>query len=182
VSIAPRGMSLGATQQVPPEDRHLHTRLELEARLHVLLGGYASERSVLGDVSTGAEHDLREATRLASKMVAHYGMSDALGPVHYDVHEEHPFLGQRIATDGGTSDATVHAIEDEARKLLARALAAASSTISAYRAKLDALVEALLEHETLERDALLAVLGPSAQPPGVVPIQAPLPPTTVPRA
>jgi cell division protease FtsH len=182
VSILPRGMSLGATQQVPPEDRHLHTRSELDARLYVLLGGYAAERSVLGDVSTGAENDLREATRLASKMVAHYGMSDALGPVHYDVHEEHPFLGQRIATDGGTSDATVHAIEDEARKLLARALASASTTIAAHRPKLDALVAALLEHETLEQDALADVLGPRAEPRGVVPIEAPLPPTTGPRA
>src|SRR5207302_482439 len=139
VSILPRGMALGATQQVPPEDRHLHTRAELDARLFVLLGGYAAERSVLGDISTGAENDLKEATRLASKMVAHYGMSDALGPVHYDVHEEHPFLGQRIATDSGTSDATVHAIEAEARKLLSRALAQATSAIAAHRPKLEAL-------------------------------------------
>ena len=139
VSILPRGMALGATQQVPPEDRHLHTRAELDARLRVLLGGYAAERVVLGEISTGAENDLSEATRLASKMVAHYGMSDALGPVHYDVHEEHAFLGQRIATDSGTSDATVHAIEHEARTLLARALAAATAAITAHRARLDRL-------------------------------------------
>ncbi|HTR55336.1 MAG TPA: ATP-dependent zinc metalloprotease FtsH, partial [Kofleriaceae bacterium] len=178
VSILPRGLALGATQQVAPEDRHLHTRAELEARLFVLLGGYASERAVLGDVSTGAEHDLREATRLASKMVANYGMSDQLGPVHYDVHEEHPFLGQRIATDGGTSDATVHAIEDEARKLLAHALAQASSTIAARRLELDRLIAALLEHETLEQDELARVLGPRpVEKLGAVPIVAPLPPT-----
>jgi cell division protease FtsH len=177
VSILPRGMALGATQQVPPEDRHLHTRAELDARLFVLLGGFAAERIVLGDVSTGAEHDLKEATRLASKMVAHYGMSDALGPVHYDVHEEHPFLGQRIATDSGTSDATIHAIEDEARKLLARALASATSAIFAHRPRLDALVAALLEHETLEQEDLRAVLGPRAESSSVVPVQAPLPPT-----
>ncbi len=183
VSILPRGMALGATQQVPPEDRHLHTRKELDARLLVLLGGFAAERLVLGDVSTGAEHDLREATRLASKMVAHYGMSDAMGPVHYDVHEEHPFLGQRIATDGGTSDATVHAIEDEARKLLATALAAASSTIVANRDRLDRLVESLLDHETLEQAQLAALLGPRVVRPNVVPVEAPVPPPTrVPRA
>ena len=183
VSILPRGLALGATQQVAPEDRHLHTRAELEARLFVLLGGYASEQLVLGDISTGAEHDLREATRLASKMVANYGMSDALGPVHYDVHEEHPFLGQRIATDSGASDATVHTIEDEARKLLGRALAQATQRITAYRDALDRLVGALLEHETLEQDELARVLGqrPVADR-GVVPIEAPMPPTAPVRA
>jgi len=100
--------------------------------------------------------------------------------VHYDVHEEHPFLGQRIATDSGTSDATVHAIEDEARKLLARALAQASSTIAAYRGALDHLVSSLLDHETLEQAELAEVLGPRpAASPGAVPVEAPLPPTTV---
>jgi cell division protease FtsH len=177
VSILPRGMSLGATQQVAPEDRHLHTRAELEARLHVLLGGYAAEKAVLGEISTGAEHDLGEATRLASKMVAHYGMSEALGPVRYDVREEHAFLGQRIATESGTSDATVHAIENEARRLLGRALAAATAVITAQRARLDRLSAALLEHETLERDALDQLLGPRVHAPDVVPIQAPLPAT-----
>jgi cell division protease FtsH len=175
VSILPRVMALGATQQVAPEDRHLHTRAELDARLLVLLGGYAAEQVVLGEISTGAEHDLGEATRLASKMVAHYGMSEALGPVHYDVREEHAFLGQRIATESGTSDATVHAIETEARKMLSRALAAALAAITAERARLDRLAAALIEHETLERDALDDLLGPRAAAPDVVPVDAPVP-------
>jgi cell division protease FtsH len=177
VSILPRGMALGATQQVPPEDRHLHTRTELEARLRVLLGGYAAEQAVLGEISTGAENDLGEATRLASKMVAHYGMSEALGPVHYDVQEDHAFLGQRIATERGTSDATIHAIENEARTLLGRALAAATAAITAQRDRLDRLCAALLEHETLERDELDALLGPRTPRTDVVPIRAPLPAT-----
>jgi cell division protease FtsH len=183
VSILPRGMALGATQQVAPEDRHLHTRGELDARLYVLLGGYAAERLVLGDISTGAENDLKEATRLASKMVAHYGMSEELGPAYYEVHEEHPFLGQRIATDAGASDATVHAIEDEARKLLSRALAQATSTIAAFRPQLDHLVDALLEHETLEQQDLAEVMGQRpAQDEAAVPVTAPLPPTAPVRA
>src|SRR5215813_5964350 len=175
VSILPRGMALGATQQIAPEDRHLHTRAELDARLLVLLGGYAAERVVLGEISTGAENDLGEATRLASKMVAHYGMSKALGPVHYAVHEEHAFLGQRIATDSGTSDATVHAIENEARKLLGQALAQATALITTNRAELDRLAAALLQEETLERDRLDELLGPRTAPPDVLPIQAPVP-------
>jgi cell division protease FtsH len=181
VSILPRGLALGATQQVPPEDRHLHTRTELEARLHVLLGGYAAEQIVLGETSTGAENDLSEATRLASKMVASYGMSDALGPVHYDVREEHAFLGQRIATESGTSDATVHAIENETRKLLGRALASATAGIVAQRSRVDRLSAALLERETLERDALDELLGPRAPQPDVLPVQAPMPTTKIAR-
>jgi cell division protease FtsH len=175
VSILPRGMALGATQQIAPEDRHLHTRAELDARLLVLLGGYAAEQVVLGEISTGAENDLGEATRLASKMVAHYGMSEALGPVRYDIHEEHAFLGQRIATESGTSDATVHAIETEARALLARALATATAELTAHRAELDRLAAALLQDETLERDRLDELLGRRAAPPDVLPIQAPVP-------
>ncbi|HEX3478847.1 MAG TPA: ATP-dependent zinc metalloprotease FtsH [Kofleriaceae bacterium] len=175
VSILPRGMALGATQQIAPEDRHLHTRAELDARLLVLLGGYAAEQLVLGEISTGAEADLGEATRLASKMVAHYGMSEALGPVRYDIHEEHAFLGQRIATESGTSDATVHAIETEARARLARALATATTALTAYRAELDRMAAALLQEETLERDRLDELLGPRTAPPDVLPIQAPVP-------
>ena len=101
---------------------------ELEARLRVLMGGYAAERLVLGSISTGAENDLKEATRLASQMVAHYGMSERLGPVYYDHEAEHPFLGQRMAIDGGTSAATIAAIEEEARRILARALEEATDS------------------------------------------------------
>jgi cell division protease FtsH len=175
VSILPRGMALGATQQIAPEDRHLHTRAELDARLIVLLGGYAAEQVALGEISTGAENDLGEATRLASKMVAHYGMSAVLGPVRYDIREEHAFLGQRIATESGTSDATVHAIETEARALLARTLATATAALTAHRAELDRLAAALLQEETLERDRLDELLGPRTAPPDVLPIQAPVP-------
>jgi cell division protease FtsH len=158
VSILPRGMALGATQQLPGEDHHLMTEPQLQSRLRVLLGGYAAERLVLGDVSTGAENDLKEATKLASKMVANYGMSQALGAVYYDHEAEHPFLGQRIAVDGGASDATLHAIEAEARKLLASALAGASQLLADHRPELDRIERALLARETLERGDLQALL------------------------
>jgi cell division protease FtsH len=181
VSILPRGMALGATQQVPPEDRHLHTRAELTARMLGLLGGYCAERLVLGDISTGAEHDLKEATRLASKMVAHYGMSEELGPAYYDVAVEHAFLGARIAGENSTSDATVHAIESEARRLLAKAQENAIATIEQQRERLDRLSAALIERETLEADALDGVLGPRATGPDVVPVEAPVPPTRASR-
>jgi cell division protease FtsH len=158
VSILPRGMALGATQQSPGEDRHLMTQPQLESRLRVLMGGYAAEKLVLGNVSTGAENDLKEATKLASKMVANYGMSQALGPVYYEHEAEHPFLGQRIAIDGGASDATLHGIESEARRLLTAALDSASELLDVHRAQLSGLEQALLARETLERRDLEALL------------------------
>ena len=182
VSILPRGMALGATQQVPPEDRHLHTRAELEARLHVLLGGYAAERLVLGDISTGAEHDLKEATRLASKMVAHYGMSQQLGPAYYEVDIEHPFLGARIGAERATSDATIYSIESEARELLGRALQAAVAALTAHRDRLDSLSNALLDRETIEAEELATLLGPRAQRRDAVPVEAAVPPTRTARS
>jgi cell division protease FtsH len=158
VSIIPRGMALGATQQTPGEDRHIMTQPQLESRLRVMMGGYAAERLVLGSVSTGAENDLKQASQLASKMVANYGMSTVLGPVYYEHEAEHPFLGQKIATDGGVSNVTLSTIESEARAVLSKALAEASSLLTEHRAKLDALEQALLRSETLERSELHALL------------------------
>lgn len=152
-------MALGATHQVPSEDRHLHTRAELMARVQVLLGGYAAEQLILGDISTGAEHDLREATRIASRMVAHYGMSDDTGPVYFEHNEEHAFLGQRIASDSSASDATVCRIDSEVRLLLREVVARARATIEHDRDALERLVEALLARETLEQVDLVALLG-----------------------
>jgi cell division protease FtsH len=159
ITIIPRGMALGATEQAPGEDRHLATRPELGTRLRVLMGGYAAERVVLGDISSGAEDDLRQATDLAMRMVAHFGMSEKLGPVHYDYRSEHPFLGRKIATEGGTSPATVAAIEAEARALLTLAVEEATNLLSEHRRALERLVAVLLERETLEREDLEALLG-----------------------
>jgi cell division protease FtsH len=159
VSIIPRGMALGVTQQSPGNDRHVMAQSELEARLRVLMGGYAAERLLLGSVSTGAENDLREATGLASRMVAQWGMSKRLGPVYYDHQAEHPFLGQRMAMDGGTSAATAAAIEEEARGILSRALDEASTLLVSHRPELDRLLAVLSDRESLEREDLEAILG-----------------------
>jgi cell division protease FtsH len=159
VSIIPRGMALGVTQQSPGKDRHVMAEAELLARVRVLMGGYAAERLALGSVSTGAENDLKEATRLASRMVAQWGMSERLGPVFYENDVEHPFLGQRVATDSGTSAATAAAIEEEARKILARAHDQATALLSERRRELDRLSATLIEREALEREDLAAILG-----------------------
>ena len=164
VSILPRGMALGATQQTPNSDKHIMTQPEIDARLRVLMGGYAAERIAYGNPSSGAENDLRRATELAIKMVAHFGMSDNVGPVFYEHRNEHPFLGQTLATDGGTSDATVHLIEQEARRILLHASEDAKKTVMQHRDALDKLVAALLANETVDRSELSKLLGPATSP------------------
>jgi cell division protease FtsH len=89
-------------------------------------------------------------------------MSENVGPVFYEHRNEHPFLGQVVATDGGTSDATVHLIEQEARRLLGRAAEDAKKTITQHRDRLDRLATALLSVETVERAELMTLLGPSS--------------------
>jgi cell division protease FtsH len=169
VSILPRGMALGVTQQTPPEDRHIQTQPELESRLAVLLGGFAAERLVLGNVSSGAANDLKQATEIAFKMVAHFGMSEKVGPVFHEHKVEHPFLGQRLATEGGTSDVTVRQIEDEVRTLIVGAQREAERRVNDHRVELDGLVDALLTRETLEPEALKALLGPAITSPREAP-------------
>ncbi|HMJ52246.1 MAG TPA: ATP-dependent zinc metalloprotease FtsH [Polyangiaceae bacterium] len=162
VSILPRGMALGATHQTPSADKHIMTQPEIDARLRVLMAGYAAERIVYGNPSSGAENDLRRATELAIKMVAHFGMSENVGPVFYEHRNEHPFLGQMLATEGATSDATIHLIEQEARRVLLRASEDAKKTIMQHRDPLDRLVAALLATETVDRTELQTLLGPPA--------------------
>ena len=159
VTILPRGMALGATQQTAVADRHIVTEPELHAKLKVLLGGYAAESFIYGNVSSGSENDLRQATDVAYHMVAHYGMSERVGPVYHEQRSEHPFLGQRLAIENSTvSDETAHIIEEEARRILARAVEAARSTIESRRESLERLVHELLEHETLEKEELELIL------------------------
>ena len=176
VTIIPRGMALGVTQQTPPSDRHIMTQPELESRLRVLMGGYAAERVVLGEISSGAENDLKRATELAFKMAAHFGMSERIGPVFHEHRTEHPFLGQTLATEGGTSDATVHVIEEETRRMLNAAVEGAKRVIQSHSQELSELVAALLDRETIEKQELHKLLG---SPVGSV---KPLPATELPSA
>ncbi len=159
VSILPRGMSLGATQQWASNDKHIVTEPELAAKLRVLMGGYAAEAVVYGNVSSGSEQDLRQATDFAFRMVAHYGMSERVGPMFHEQRVEHPFLGQRLATETGLSDETAHLIEEEARRILSDAVDAARRMVNDKKAALERLISALLEVETLERPDLERLLG-----------------------
>jgi cell division protease FtsH len=162
VTIIPRGMALGVTQQQPGADRHLYTEPQLVDNLRMLLGGYAAEQVMLSSISSGAENDLKKATELAFKMVAHWGMSKKVGPVYHEHRTEHPFLGQMLATEGGTSDATVHIIEEETATILSQSMDAAKRIISEHREAMERLVSHLLEHEGIEKAELGKLLGPGA--------------------
>src|SRR6185295_4809650 len=117
----PRGMTLGSTRQIPGEDRHVVTRTELLERLRVLLGGFAAELVLLGETSSGAQDDLRKATEIAYDMVAHFGMSEAVGPVFYERHVDHPFLGQRLAEASTLGEAASNLVDAEVQRALGTA-------------------------------------------------------------
>jgi hypothetical protein len=129
---------------------------------------------VYDEVTTGAENDLKEATGLARRMVGLWGMSDDLGPVYLGTGEEHVFLGREIVQDKAFSDATANRLDTAVREMVDSALTRAVSLNHERRDKLDALVAALLEHETLDAKEVTRILGPSDREDieaGVVPQQ-----------
>jgi cell division protease FtsH len=174
VSIVPRGRALGVTVQMPEEDRHNYSRTFLQGRLSMLLGGRAAEMVVYDEVTTGAENDLKEATGLARRMVGLWGMSPDLGPVYLGTGEEHVFLGREIVQDKAFSDATANRLDTAVREMVESALERAIRTTQEFRGKLDALVAALLELETLDAKQVVEILGPAGSEDieaGVVPQQ-----------
>jgi cell division protease FtsH len=159
VTIIPHGRALGVTAQMPEEDHYNYSRTYLLARLAVMLGGRTAEEIVCGDKTTGAENDLVEATRLARRMVARWGMGD-LGPVAFRVDEEQPFLGYELSQGREYSETTAARVDHEVQRLLAERHEAANKLISSRREQLDRMVELLLQKETLDQAELFQVLGP----------------------
>jgi len=151
VSIIPRGMAMGVTQQLPEEDRHYYPKAYLLSKLAVALGGRVAEKIVFNDVSTGAQNDLKEASSLAEKMVAQWGMSDKVGPVSLGRGEEHPFLGRELAQPKRYSEDMAWLMDQEIRKLIVDAEATAEEILRKKRSILDRLAEALLAEEVLDR-------------------------------
>ncbi len=166
ISIIPRGIgALGFTQQLPTEDRYLLKYGELLDRLDVLLGGRVAEELVYGEISTGAQNDLQRATDMARHMVTQYGMSSLLGPATLQNADSPIFLPQmQPAARGEYSERTAQSIDEEVRRLLGEAEQRVRETLTARRAQLDGLAGALLEHETVERSALLALLNQAPAP------------------
>lgn len=146
VSIIPRGRALGVTLQTPASDRYGYTSVELRGRITGLLGGRAAEQLLYDDTTTGAEADLEQATALARHMVARWGMSEALGPLSVDADVT------TLAPGGNpASDRTRDLVDHEVRSLLEECADQALRLLGEHRDQLGALVDALMERETLDQ-------------------------------
>jgi cell division protease FtsH len=161
ISIVPRGRALGMTEQIPTEDRHNLNQDYLEDRLSILMGGRTAEKLIFESVSTGAEDDLRQATKLARKMVAQWGMSDSLGPVGYTVSEEHPFLGREMTETKEFSETTATLMDEEVRDKLLKAEKKTEDLLVQHKVLLESLIKALLVDEVIEDRALEVIFTQS---------------------
>jgi cell division protease FtsH len=162
VTIVPHGQALGVTEQVPGEERHNLNQGYLKARLAVMLGGRTAEEIAIGEITTGAENDLVEATRLARRMVTRWGMGK-LGPIAFRTDEQQPFLGYELSQRPDYSEATAAEIDSEVRRLLEGAHEEVRGRLTAERERLDTLVDALLREETIGSDELGRILGPRSE-------------------
>jgi cell division protease FtsH len=158
VSIIPRGWALGATEQLPKKDMRNFPQSYLLDKIGVMLGGRASEKTLLDELSSGAANDLEEATALAVRMVCQWGMSDAIGPVHYKRGEEHVFLGREMALPKNFSDATAKLIDDEVRKLITQKEEEVIKLLNAHKKELILLAGELQERETMNKEEIETLL------------------------
>ncbi len=158
ISVVSRGQVGGYTLKLPTEDRHLRSKSEFESELAVLLGGYAAERLVFNELTTGAANDLKIASELARKMVTQFGMSDKLGPVTFGEKEELVFLGREIATEKNYSNEIAFQIDSEIKALISRALKKAKETLAKKMATLTKIATELITKETLEQKEFYALL------------------------
>jgi cell division protease FtsH len=162
VTIIPRSIgALGATLQLPTEDRYLMTREDLLDRLCVMLGGRAAEELSFGSTSTGAQDDLERATETARQMVCRFGMSLKLGPLTYGKPRGMRFLDSPFSLSDARnfSEATAQSIDQEVRAIVDAEYARAHAVLAQRHQQLEALAERLLVVETLERKELMALVG-----------------------
>jgi cell division protease FtsH len=159
VTIIPHGRALGVTQQMPAEDRYNYSKEELLARIRVMLGGRTSEELACGDITTGAENDLVEATRLIRRMVTRWGMG-SLGLQAFAADDQQPFLGYELTQVRDYSEQTAAQIDKDIQAILDQSHKEVRALLEREHDKLDALVQTLLKEETIDQDLLEKILGP----------------------
>jgi len=160
VSIISRGPAGGYTMKLPTEEVRLKTKGQFMADLATALGGFASEKEVFKDISTGASNDIKEASELARKLVTKYGMSEELGPMTFGKTEELVFLGKEISAERNYSEEVAAKIDGEVKRFIEVAHQAAKKIVSGRKKALDAIANALLEKETLEHEEFYDILKP----------------------
>ncbi len=158
VSIIPRGSSLGATEQMPEEDRYNLSRSYLLGRISVMVGGRAAEEEIFDDITSGAGDDLKNASQLARRMVCQWGMSEKIGLMVFKKGEPHPFLGRELTQDKDYSEATAQMIDDEVKNILHECYKKVQEILRQNRQKLDLLAKKLLEKELLTSEEIEKIL------------------------
>jgi len=159
VSIISRGVAAGYTWSRPEEEVRIYTKSKFLDQLSQALAGRASEELIFGEVSTGAENDLREATRLARKMVTEYGMSEELGPRTFGEKEELVFLGRELGEHRNYSEDVAAKIDNEVDKIIKNCYQKALEVLRKNKAKLNKLAQKLIQKETIEGKELERLLG-----------------------
>ena len=149
VTIIPRGMALGVTQQLPEGDRHNYSQEYLLGQIAILMGGRIAEETFLGSITTGASNDIERATELARAMVCEYGMSE-MGPLTFGKKEEQIFLGREIAQHRDFSEDTAIKIDEQVKKIVTAQFERAKAIIEENRDTMIRLAECLLERESLD--------------------------------
>ncbi len=162
ISIVARGMAGGFTRFLPEEDRHLYTKTQFKDMLAAILGGMVAEELIFEEASTGPQDDLQRATSLARQMVTQWGMSERLGPRTFGRKEEMIFLGREITEQRNYSEKVAEEIDEEVRHIIDQSYQTAKNALTENRTKLEEMVKVLLEEETIEGEALQAILD--AQP------------------
>ena len=152
VTIIPRGMALGLTQQLPADEKHNYSREHLNDQIAILLGGRIAEEIMTDSLTTGAGNDLERATELSRKMVCEWGMSDAMGPLTFGKKEEQIFLGREIAQRQDYSEDTALQIDQEVKRFVTDNYRRSHGLLSAHKDVLLSLADALLAREVLDAD------------------------------
>ena len=159
ITIVPRGQAGGMTISLPEEDRSYLSKRYMEDQIVGLLGGRVAEKLCLGDISTGASNDIQRASQIARKMVATYGMSDRIGTVSFESGHDEVFIGRTMTQGRSYSEAVAAQIDEEVQRLVAAAYDRCEQILRDDRDKLETVASYLLEHETMEQEAFLAVFG-----------------------
>jgi cell division protease FtsH len=152
VTIIPRGMALGLTQQLPIDEKHNYSREYLEDQIAILLGGRIAEELTIGSITTGAGNDLERATDLARRMVCEWGMSNAMGPLTFGKKEEQIFLGREISQHQDYSEDTALRIDQEVKRFVTDNYVRAQSVLTEHKQRLIDMADALLIRETLDAE------------------------------
>jgi cell division protease FtsH len=156
ISIVARGMLGGYTRLLPTEDRYLMTRSQFKDMLATLMAGHTAEEIIFNEITTGAQNDIEEATKLARKMVTTYGMSEKLGPRTFGDRQELIFLGREISEQKDYGDKIADSIDKEVDKIIRTAHRVARRILTENKSRLIHLAEKLIAQETLEAEDLEA--------------------------